>query len=716
MNILICSKNSAFCSQIIQRLKKERHEIYLITGSTGTASPEQEKSGAFQEYRFSYSNEYLSRIMRNANPDLLLILGAFDPLYSWRDEQKQSIEYISGMTNLLMAAKNSGVERVVYLSTLDVFEGNAQEVLDRATAPVPESLRLRTLVRAEALCSEFSDEEMQIAVVRLPLVYGASEKLQSRDVCLRMVSEYLEDGQIQCRPFDEHTAMYLGDAVEVVCTLAKTETLQPLYQLKGHTFSEDWLAQELLSMNLKEGACVLKEEGEALPNPAARVADTQEEELHFRMRYSMQEGIHKLCETCLQVQRKAQKQEKKEKSFWSNWGLPVLESVLLFLVIHIVSLLLHNTWVGENLNLYVLYVLAIAVTYGTGHALFATVLGAGAQLSLFVMDHSLSAVLTDYGFFIGVLQMLVIGVMGGYMRDKYKRKNQDLADENAYLSSELSDITRINDSNLVVKDIYEKRLVSYKNSLAKIYEITSELDFMESRKVIFRAVHVISQLMEMKDVAIYISSRHSSFFRLAAASTQLAASAGKSLRFDENSYLYSALSQREVYQNQRMEEGKPTFAGGVYEDEAVTAIVMVWTNELEKINLYQSNLLVLLCRLIEKAIHRAVLYEESVYQNSYLEGGRIMKEDAFKTVIETFREGKSQGLLSYTLLEVELAGKQPSVIEKLVRDTDVIGMLEGKPCVLLANSSVQDAQFVVKRFEENGVVPTIADESLQIGA
>lgn len=716
MNILICSKNSVFCSQIIQRLKKERHEIYLITGWAGTASQEQEKSGAFQEYRFTYSNEYLSRIMKNANPDLLLILGAFDPLYNWRDEQKQSIEYISGITNLLMAAKNSGVGRVVYLSTLEVFQGNAQEAIGRATVPVPESLRLRTLVRAEALCSEFSDEGMPISIVRLPLVYGGSEKLQGQDVCLRMVNEYLESGEIHCRPFEEHAAMYLGDAVEVVCVLAQMEKPEELYQLRGHVFSEDWLAQQLLSTNLKEGATVVKEEGEAFPNPVTRVTDTQEDELHFRMKYSMQEGLDKLCETCMQVQKKAQKQQKKEKSFWSNWGMPILESVLLFCAIHIISLLLHNTWVGENLNLYVLYVLAIAVTYGTGHALFATVLSAGAQLSLFVMDNSLSAVLTDYGFFIGVLQMLAIGVMGGYMRDKYKRKNQDLADENGYLSSELSDITRINDSNLVVKDIYEKRLVSYKNSLAKIYEITSELDFMESRKVIFRAVHVISQLMEMKDVAIYISSRHSSFFRLAAASTELASSAGKSLRYDESSYLYGAISQREVYQNQRMEENKPTFAGGVYEEDQVTAIIMVWTSELEKINLYQSNLLVLLCRLIEKAIHRAVLYEESVYQNSYLEGGRIMKEDAFKTVIDTFREGKSQGLLSYTLLELELGDKQPAVIEKLVRDTDVIGMRSGKPCVLLANSGVQDAQFVIKRFEENGVVPRIADESLQIGA
>ena len=40
----------------------------------------------------------------------------------------------------------------------------------------------------------------------------------------------------------------------------------------------------------------------------------------------------------------------------------------------------------------------------------------------------------------------------------------------------------INDSNVYIKNIYEKRLVSYKNSLSRLYEVTSELDFLEHDK------------------------------------------------------------------------------------------------------------------------------------------------------------------------------------------------------------------------------------------
>ncbi len=47
----------------------------------------------------------------------------------------------------------------------------------------------------------------------------------------------------------------------------------------------------------------------------------------------------------------------------------------------------------------------------------------------------------EYTAFIDALQILVVGVSVGYMRDKYKRKNDDLEDEKKYFQSELVDMT-----------------------------------------------------------------------------------------------------------------------------------------------------------------------------------------------------------------------------------------------------------------------------------
>ncbi|MFR5915624.1 MAG: hypothetical protein ACLUGJ_11545 [Blautia wexlerae] len=70
---------------------------------------------------------------------------------------------------------------------------------------------------------------------------------------------------------------------------------------------------------------------------------------------------------------------------------------------------------------------------------------------------------------LGILQILVVsGVIVGHMKDKYRRKNGDLEDEKKYYQSELVDMTRIYDGNRYVKEIYEKRIVNYENSMVVV--------------------------------------------------------------------------------------------------------------------------------------------------------------------------------------------------------------------------------------------------------
>ena len=287
------------------------------------------------------------------------------------------------------------------------------------------------------------------------------------------------------------------------------------------------------------------------------------------------------------------------------------------------------------------------------------------------------------------------------MRDKYRRKNLDLNDENAYYAGEVRDLTRINDSNVYVRNLFEKRLMGYRNSLAKIYEITSQLDFMESRKILFHAVQVCAQILDTPHVAVYISSGNTGFFRLVAAGSKQARQMGKSIRYDENSFMYRALSQKEIYQNRQFDGSCPTFAGAVYRSESPIVIVMVWMEEIEQVNLYNSNMLAVLCRLLESSVHRAVLYEESIHNDSYLPGTRILHEDAFRQVVQTYEEGRLQGLLEYVLLRVKADQSQWERIARLVRDTDVLGDVHGDIYVLLSNSDKNDAHFVMERFAKN---------------
>lgn len=79
---------------------------------------------------------------------------------------------VDGTRNLLAAALEAGVGRVIHLSTVDVYgplEGEVTEDL----GPIPTGREYGdSKIEAEQLCREFSDKGLQIVVLRPTIVYG----------------------------------------------------------------------------------------------------------------------------------------------------------------------------------------------------------------------------------------------------------------------------------------------------------------------------------------------------------------------------------------------------------------------------------------------------------------------------------------------------------------------------------------------------------------
>ena len=301
-----------------------------------------------------------------------------------------------------------------------------------------------------------------------------------------------------------------------------------------------------------------------------------------------------------------------------------------------------------------------------------------------------------------------MGFVVGHMRDKYRRKNGDLEDEKKYYQSELVDMTRIYDGNRYVKEIYEKRIVNYENSMVRVYEASSQLDFWEPQKVIFQAVDVARELMGIDDVAIYITGSNTGYLRLAAASSEEARQMGKSIHADENFFMGRQLGERTVYRNRDLESSLPSYACGIYDRENLNAIIMLWTKDLTKINLYESNMLALICRLIEASMNHAATYWNRL-ANQYIEGTNVLKEEEFDKMYQICQEGSKQNKLEYTALRVpgpylqSRGAEGYTQIASLIRQTDIIGERDGDICILLMNTNEKEADYVIQRFQNAGV-------------
>ncbi len=397
----------------------------------------------------------------------------------------------------------------------------------------------------------------------------------------------------------------------------------------------------------------------------------------------------------------------------------LLETSLLFVLVTLLQFGFDSFSLGINIDFYLIFVIVIGAIYGVSYSMFSTVLSIFGKLFF-----SLSTILTmmpvlDFQLFMETLQLSFAAIIVGLMRDNFTRKEAEFKDKHEYNSKQVTDISRINESNAYVKNVYGKRITAYRNNLARLFNMTSQLTFLDASKVIFQTAKVVSEFLETEHVAIFVSSKRSSFFRLAASTSDKGKSIGKSFVLDKESYFYQSLLHHDVYMNRDFSVDKPTYISAVYsEDNTIDAVIMIWVTELEQISLYQSSLISVLSRLVEKTMSSALEFESLQFENAFLEDTRVMNIDSFKEKLITYQNGAEMNLLSYIVMKIEAPEQSVdkelfSKVERLVRDTDYIGSDMTNLYVLLSSSDESDSRFVVNRFAQNNMIAkTITNEEI----
>ena len=139
MNILICGKNTLYLKSLAERLKREKNEIHYISGSKAA-----EKVGraVFQQFDFEYTNPNIVRIVKSAMPEVMILLGATDRNFTWRNPEDDAMTFVSGMSSLMMAAKGAGVRKIIFISSITVFENNRGKIsISEVLSPLPFAIR-----------------------------------------------------------------------------------------------------------------------------------------------------------------------------------------------------------------------------------------------------------------------------------------------------------------------------------------------------------------------------------------------------------------------------------------------------------------------------------------------------------------------------------------------------------------------------------------------
>ena len=723
MNILLVGGACSLMDSMILKLRKEGHRVYVLTGDKYKHNKYER---VFEKYEFPYDTENLSAILESVNPDVTILMGAFDTNYRWNEEERETVRFASHLVNILVAYSVVKKGKLIFLSSDEVYTGNYVADIEETEKTSGFGMRADSLAQAEEICENFRvNRNLDIVVLRLDHLYCIPrDRKDVNNICSRMCLELLSDGYIKAEADHTFSLLFEKDAVEYIYKVVSTRQHEySLYHLSSNDVVSELELAAMVQEHMDETANVITSSG-----GSGRCVLSGS-------RFEKEYGVHAFGDLNKNIEKMAAYMQKHKAVFvnedklqlpwwkilWNKWKwlisalFPFVENLICF----IPFFMLNNRTVGSryfaNLDPFLLYVLLFAIVYGQQQATFSAICAVAGYMFRQMYTRSGFEVLLDYNTYVWIAQLFILGLVVGYMRDQIKTMRMESEELEAHLSRQITDIKDINESNVRVKGVMEQQLIDQKDSIGKIYTITQTLDQYMPDEVMFYAVEMLMKLMQTKDVALY-NVVNRDYARIFSASSAKARSLGNSIRYKEMTEVYEDLEEQKVYINKTMDSRYPLMARAIYEDGNIKMIIMLWGLSWEKMTLGQANFLTVVSYLIQNAVLRAQRYIQALEEKRYSEAGsRILSEEAFKPLVKSYMDAEAKDLAECVLLKISGAREQyrqiGEVMGKKLRDSDYIGILpDGKLYVLLANTTKENAGFVQERFKQNGYSTEIVEK------
>lgn len=721
MNILLIGGSGSFINNLIIKLNKEGHRIYLLTGSRYKQAPYQK---VFERYDFTYDCTCLDEIFKSIGPDLTLFMGAHDTNFRWQEE-KDAVRFSASLMNILMAYSMNNVGRFIYLSSDEVYGYDYDRFITEESPTAPSTLRGMVIAQGEELCRSFRvNRGLDILTLRIDNIYNIpQERKDVNNICARMCIEALETGEINITHDHWMSFMYETDAVEFIYRFIQADSQK--YSIYNLSVSEAVSELEIAQMVRDAlGGDIGIVHTERLGQRRVLSNNRMYEEFKIPLSCDLEAIIQRMADHIKNNRHIFLNGEQQKLPIWkrimnkAGWLIhaiiPFVENLICFIPFFMINNRTADSAYFANLDLYLLYVLLFAIVYGQQQATFSAVLATAGYCFRQMYDRSGFELMLDSNTYIWIAQLFILGLTIGYMKDKLNILKRESEEEQEFLSVQLSDIQDINNSNVRVKDALETQIVNQDDSIGKIYSITSSLEQYSSEEVLFYATEILVQLFGTRDAAIYVVSSNE-YARLFSATSQTARSMGNSIKYTEMGEFYKELMERKVYINKELDDKYPLMANAIFEGDKMQMILCIWGIPWERMTLSQANQLTVVSALIQNAVLRANRYLKVLESERYIAGTRIMETEAFSALSHAFMSAENKGLTDSTLLRVNSASndtKQNGVfLEAKLRDTDYIGTLEdGKLYILLSNTSKEHSLHVIERMAILGVDIEIVEE------
>lgn len=714
--ILIIGNFDFFTKALIKKLYIEKWHIYTLVSSRKLIKP----AHVFEQYVFDYSSNSVKEIIKSCRPDVIVFTGAYDSLYNWDSEnvKNTALKFTADLSNILISTAILGIRHFIYISSEIVFEDDYIIDIKEDVAVSSSSYKGMTISQGENLALHYDQtNQMEVTVLRLANMYGIPyNRREANDICSKMCVEAMDKGRLVVNAKKAFSSLYVKDAVEAIYILLNAaERNHNLYHVSG---TEEVTEDNIARLIKKNSSYPLEIIDQTMGLKQRKILSNERfmSEFTFEIRNSYSVTIPMIISYINSHKKRFLRSDGEVEGKGNRYHLfrllkkaiPFIESTVLFIPAFMLSHGTVDIQYLDGINFYLLYVLLFAIVYGRQMAIFSSLYCVIGYSLSHILNSSSSSLVIDPKIYIQIVQIFIVGLSVGHLKDKFIEKSEDMNDEVDYIKEQLKDIMVINSSNERIKEYYTDKLVGSTESIGRIYDITAKLQKSEKGEVLFAALDSLKEIMETEEIAIYLVSNRN-YCRLASASSGKASSLGKSITMDKYYMIFDVLQSGQVYINRTLDINLPMMASAIYDDlENMRIVIFLWNLPYERMTLYYSNLLTIAGALVYSVFVRDANYMDALAYKRYIPETSVLQEDAFKEMVEIYRRAGEKGYAEASILYIQ--NDDMSIIDisdrinPLLRETDYMGLLDdGGIAILLTNSNMRESLYVRERLEGIGV-------------
>ena len=706
------------------KLYKEGHRIYVLSGNR---NPANHYEHAFERYDFPYDSASVEEVFQSVNPDVTILLGAFDGNFTGEDPKREAIWYAAGLQNLLLSWSALEKGRLIYLSSAEVYGNSYQIPVTESIRPVPRGIRALMLFQGEESCRFYQEQlKKDVLILRLDRLHDVPKDRREAalGVCQSKCLDAFQSGSVSYRRNYKYGLTYMGDAVESIYKLIVCERHK--YGLYHISSSVEYPEQQIADAIGKYLGKELEKIDNTLEEQHSVILSNEriKEEFGFQIWCEPEETIQK---TLRYMKNHSSRFLDRSHPGWDIWHriyfqtiellgalVPYLENLIFFVPFFMLNNRATGSQYFSKIDFYLIYVLLFAVVHGQRQATFSALLATAGYLFRQLYNQSGIGVVTDYNTYVWIAEIFIVGLVVGYMKDQLNFLKEEKEQEVDFLSERVTDITDINDSNLRVKEGLITQVVNYDYSLGTVYDMIEQLEGDHPVKILFHAITLIRNVTDCQDVSVYRINTEK-YARLFGYTSAKAASMGHTVYLPDKEPLYEAFLKQEVYLNRNMNPEYPMMAYCIYEEEQMDRMILLWSIPFERMTIDESNRLIVLSKLIQKSVKRSAAYLDLLKNKRYQDDSPALRTDAFEELVNTYHEAGEKNLTEYILLQVVSAKsgltKAGIIISETLRATDYLGYRnDGNLYILLTSTDKKGCSYVQRTLEQKGIHTVISEE------